>query len=674
MDENNIIVEGELPQDPETPEIDSGEALVSWVMDKVDGWRTHRDTQHAGRWDEYYKIWRGMSAEGDSKKKSANRSKIVGPATMQAVDSTVAEIEEAIFGREQWLDITEDYVEGMDKEQRDEMLQMRDLLTERLERDGVPVACAKAFLTAAVYGTAVGKINTGLRTRGGKEEVFVELIPLEPYEFVPDPTTDSIDEMLGMAHETVMPYHKILQGKREGIYRDVYCGSWEGERPGDSKDENQKLPQGDCVFITEYHGKVPAKFLSQVLVADGTQERDDEIEDILENSDPEDYLVEAIVTIANKGTLIKAQRNPFTDEDRSFIAYQHDRVPNYFWGRGVVEKGYNPQKALDAELRSRLDALGLVSHPMVAGDITRLPRGMNLTVYPGKFWPTTGDPREVLQPFNFGQLNQNTFTNASDMERMVQMATGAMDPNSFAGNTQTASNTAMNASAFIKRARRTMQNIEREWMRRLVSKAMNRYMQFDPQVFPYDPDFCVKGTLGVMAREFEQQQLIQMLSIVPPESPMSMILMKAIFDNSSSPHKKDMVKAVDQFLAPPSEEQQKEQEKQKQMQEAMQQAALQEQQAKAQKAMAEARKALSLANKADIEADLMDDEMQARFHEAAIDLREVNAFEMQNKVSEMQQYLRSFELAIKAQVAQAQIGKLNADASAIRAGNKKKGD
>lgn len=670
MDEDNIIVEGELPAESEAPEPEAGAALVSWIMDKVDSWRTHRDTQHAGRWDEYYKIWRGMCADAEKSKKSANRSKIVGPATMQAVDSTVAEIEEAIFGREQWIDLSEDYKEGDDKEQRDQMIALRDLLTERMERDGIPVACAKAFLTGAIYGTAVGKINTGLRSKDGQEEVFVELLPLEPYEFVPDPTTDDIDEMLGMAHETVIPYHKVLKGKREGYYRNVYCGAWEGERPGDSKDEHQKLPQGDCVFVTEWHGLVPAKFLSNVLVADGKQERDEEIEAILDEANPEDYLVEAIVTIANKGTLLKAQRNPFRNEDRCFIAYQHDRVPNYFWGRGVVEKGYNPQKALDAELRSRLDALGLVSHPMVAGDITRLPRGMNLTVYPGKFWPTTGDPREVLQPFNFGQLNQNTFPHAESMERMVQMATGAMDPNSFSGNVQSASNTAMNASAFIKRARRTMQNIERQWMRKLITKVMNRYMQFDPQEFPYDPNFCVKGTLGVMAREFEQQQLIQMLSIVPPESPMSLILMKAIFDNSSSPHKKDMVKAVDQFLAPPSEEQQAEQQEQKEMQKALLQAQLQEQQAKAQKAMAEAKKASALGDKALVEADMMDEEMAARQIEAAIDLREVQAFEMQNAISQMQQYLRSFEMAIKAKVAEAQIDKLSADASKIRAGNK----
>ena len=671
---SDIVVEEEYPVEDDDAAPEVGGALVSWIMDKVDSWRTHRDTQHAGRWDEYYRIWRGMATDGAEKRKT-ERSKIVAPATMQAVDSTVAEIEEAIFGREQWVDIAEDYVEGMDKEQRDKMLGLRDVLLERMNRDGIPTACAKSFLIAAIYGTAIGKVNVGLRDRSSAdgrktEEVFVELLPLEPYEFVPDPTTDNIDDMLGMAHETVIPYHKVLRAKKEGRFRDVYCGSWEGARPGDSKDENQKLPQGDCVFITEWHGLVPAKYLTAVLVADGKVEADETVTEVLRDSDPEEYLVEAIVTIGNKGVLLSAKKNEFYDEDRCFIAYQHDRVPNYFWGRGVPEKGYNPQKALDAELRARLDAMGLVSHPMVAGDITRLPRGMNLTVYPGKFWPTTGNPNEILQPFTFGQMNPATFNQSDNMERMVQMATGAMDPGGqYNANQQSASNTALNASAFIKRARRTMQNIERQWMIPLVQKTMKRYMQFDGQVFPYDPGFVVRGTMGIMAREFEQQQLIQILGIMK-DTPMGPMIMKAVVDNSSSPHKKDMMKALDQFLAPPDEAAQKKAAEQEAMQQRQMVAMVEEVEAKAEKAKAEAERAKAQGYKATAEADYMDEEMAARYQESAINLREVQAFEMQNWISQTMQQLRAFDLAIKAKVADAQIEKTMAEAKAIQTGTR----
>ncbi len=57
--------------------------------------------------------------------------------------------------------------------------------------------------------------------------------------------------------------------------------------------------------------------------------------------------------------------------DRPFVSYQNDRVPSKFWGRGVAEKGFNPQKALDAELRARIDALALTTHPMMGLDATR---------------------------------------------------------------------------------------------------------------------------------------------------------------------------------------------------------------------------------------------------------------------------------------------------------------
>ena len=90
-------------------------------------------------------------------------------------------------------------------------------------------------------------------------------------------------------------------------------------------------------------------------------------------------------------------------QDRPVVAFPWDVVPGRFWGRGVCEKGYNSQKALDTELRARIDALSLTIHPMMAIDATRLPRGAKPEIRPGKMILTSGDPREVLrrhQPCN----------------------------------------------------------------------------------------------------------------------------------------------------------------------------------------------------------------------------------------------------------------------------------
>ena len=48
---------------------------------------------------------------------------------------------------------------------------------------------------------------------------------------------------------------------------------------------------------------------------------------------------------------LKAEANPYMMGDRPVVAFPWDIVPGRFWGRGVCEKGYNSQKALDTELR-----------------------------------------------------------------------------------------------------------------------------------------------------------------------------------------------------------------------------------------------------------------------------------------------------------------------------------
>lgn len=642
------------------------DGLVSYITGKLDPWRTHRDSNHKDMWDEYYRIWRGIFDPADKKRKS-ERSNIMTPATMQAVDSTVAEIEEAIFGREQWFDLYDDVEAMADQGAAEQMVRSRDLLLERMEEYNVPSSVAKAVLLGAVFGTGIGKINTTTRhvsySDGAKEEVVcVELIPLEPYEFVPDPTTDCIDDMLGMAHETLMPLHKVKQMQRDGTYRTVSIGAYAGTNQlVSSRFSNSQLPLDNAVLISEWHGLVPAKLLlpytGKPTVADAVLEEGDD-----------DTLVEAIVTIGNESTILGAKANPFVDDDRCFVAYQHDTVPNYFWGRGVVEKAYHPQKALDTTVRTRMDAQGLVAHPMVAGDVTRLPRGFNLGVWPGKFWPTTGNPGDVIQGFNLGQVQPSLFDNANDMERMVQTATGAMDPGASYNPSQQggATNTALNASSFIKRSRRTMQNIERNFMRPLVNKMYRRYHQFDAGKFPNDTKFRVSGTLGIMAREFEQQQLTQMLSLVPNDSKPFFVMMKAIFENSSSPAKADMNKAVDEWINPdvtPEQQQMQQQQQQLQMRQAEAEVSLLESQAT--KAKAESMKAMAAAMKYKAEAEHIPDTLHDEDIKNAINLREVQAFEQQNELSKLMQHLKAIDLSIKAMVANAQVTKMEAEAKSM---------
>ncbi len=141
---------------------------------------------------------------------------------------------------------------------------------------------------------------------------------------------------------------------------------------------------------------IPISYVSRT----GQLENEDgEVEDFFpEDTIQDEYsdLVEAIVVIANDGTLLKAEANPYMMKDRPILAYQDDTVPNRLLGRGTVEKAYNSQKAIDAQVRSHLDSLALTTSPMMAMDATRLITCLYLTL--GKI---------VIPPFSkVGALNK----------------------------------------------------------------------------------------------------------------------------------------------------------------------------------------------------------------------------------------------------------------------------
>ena len=664
------MLDDALPETPLDPRARAADGLVSWIMDRIVPWKNYRDQNHKEKWDEYYAIWRALYRP-NSKARASERSQLVTPATMSAVDSHVSEIDEAIFGREQWFEMDEDLQESKDPKQKAEILNARDLLKERTDMDRIPAAVHEAITLGTVFGTGIGKIcvlekeeayietdENGLPELKERKRLAVELVPIEPYEFIPDPTTNVIDEMLGMGHETVMPLHIVRELQEDGVYfRDVYIDAL--SQPQEGTEESAAVPAKDSVKILEWHGKVPAKYLLPFTL-ENYSDSDEEM------FSEDGSLVEAIVTIANDGILIGAKKNPFWNEDRAFIAYQHDTVPKYFWGRGVPEKASGAQKTLDGIVRARQDSLALTASPMLRGDVTRIPKGTNLGIWPGKFWPTTGAPGDVIDAFNLGQVSPDLFSCAADAERMIQVATGAMDPSNYETG-EGATQSAIAHAPFLKRAKRTMRNIERNFIAPLIKKIYWRYVQFEPTSFPKDYKIRTTGAMGIMARELESAQMSQLLAMVPNETPPFYAILKGIFDNSSNSHKTEIVQAIDAFLNPPEETPEQAAARQRQEELAMraQEAEVAKIESEAEKARADATFAQARAQKTVVEADYIDDQLANEAMGRAIDLREVAAFEAQNNISALMARIRAVETAIKAMVAKAEVKAIEADAESI---------
>ena len=532
------------------------ESLEGWVITKCEDWRDNYESNYEEKFEEYYRLWRGQWDPTDSERAS-ERSRIISPALQQAVESNVAELEEATFGRGKWFDIED----NMNDQQSQDVMYLRNKLTEDFESCKVRKAVAECLINAAVFGTGVGEvvleeikemapatqpIMGGDLTAVGvniTDRIVVKLKPVLPQNFLIDPVATSIEDAMGVAIDEFVSKHSVELLQEQGIYRE---GLIQSASPNSELEPDQDLTvyTDDKVRLTKYYGLVPRELLE----AEGV------------DVDSDSMYVEAIVVIANGGTLLKAEANPYMMGDRPVVAFPWDVVPSRFWGRGVCEKGYNSQKALDTELRARIDALGLTIHPMMAIDATRLPRGAKPEVRPGKMILTNGDPREVLQPFNFGQVSQITFAQAASLQQMVQQATGAVDSAGIAGQVNgeaTAAGISMSLGAIIKRHKRTLINFQQSFLLPFVTKAAHRYMQFDPENYPVaDYKFNATSTLGIIAREYEVTQLVQLLQTMKQDSPLYPVLIQSIIDNMNLSNREELIAAMQQAAQPNPEAQQ----------------------------------------------------------------------------------------------------------------------
>ena len=635
--------------------------LEDWVIQKCDGWRDHFEANYSQKFEEYYRLWRGQWSAQDRVRES-ERSKIISPALQQAVESSVAELEEATFGRGKWFDIKDDY---MDQSPED-IVMLRNHLEEDFKKNKVRKGVAECLINAAVFGTGIAEIvleeekemaPATQPVMGGelqaigvnvRDRTCVKLKPVMPQNFLIDPVATDIDSALGCAVDEFVSSHSVEMLQESGVYRDVDIAY---ASPDFDIEPDQDLTRydEDKVRLTKYYGLVPRHLLEKAMKEDEAE--DAEVVDF-EDADKKDdsFYVEAVVVIANGGVLLKATENPYMMQDRPVVAFPWDVVPSRFWGRGVCEKGYNSQKALDAELRARIDALALTIHPMMAMDASRMPRGAKPTIQPGKTILTNGNPAEILQPFNFGQVNQITFAQASALQTMVQTATGAIDSAGIAGSVNgdaTAAGVSMSLGAIIKRHKRTLINFQESFVIPFVTKAAWRYMQFEPEMYPVaDYKFHTSSSLGIIAREYEVTQLVQLLQTMSPDTPMYPKLVMSIIDNMNLSNREELIQTLEQANTPNPEAEQAAQQAAQQAQQA--QLALQTAQAAALNGQAQessARSSKLTAEAQAVPAELEIDRMKAVTSNLQVGDADDKEFEKRLAISA--QLLKEREVAVK---------------------------
>lgn len=595
--------------------------LVEWVMGYAQEWRDHRDTNYLEDWKEFERLWRGEWAAED-KTRESERSRITSPALQQAIENHTAEIEEAVFGQgANFFDIEDD----MKDQDKGDIEYLKAYMKECFKKNRTRKNIGDSILLASIYGTGIGEvitkkikelkpaterledINAMVIGTIETEKVSVTLKPVSPQNFLIDPNATTVDDALGVAIEEFLPAHTIAINIKKGVYKDVK--ELGDDSAPDSDLEASWIDQkydDDKIRVLRYYGLVPKHLLDaskeedEVVDLLGEKEDDDSSEVVEEYGD----LVEAIVVIADGAYLLKAEENPYMMKDRPVVAYQDDTVPNRFWGRGVAEKGYNMQKAIDAQIRSHIDSLALTTVPMMAMDATRLPRGSKFEVRPGKSILTNGNPAEILMPFRFGTTDSGNIETAAKFETMLLQATGTLDTAAMQAQ-PVGGELSIQLSSIIKKNKRTLVNFQDQFLIPFVEKAAYRFMQFDPDNFPVkDFKFIPASTLGMLAREVEQQQFINLMKTLGPDSPLVPILMQGVIETSNLANKQQLLAMLQQAMQPnPQAEQMKQAEFQ--LQAGLIQAQTNDLASRAQKQMAEAQQVA-------VETQLLPEEIKAK--------------------------------------------------------------
>jgi hypothetical protein len=204
----------------------------------------------------------------------------------------------------------------------------------------------ECLINAAVFGTGIAELTleevkdmrpSSRPTMDGQlQEIGVEisdrtvcrLRSVLPQNFLIDPVATSVDDAIGVAIDEFVPVHQVEMLQEKGVYKDVPFNFAYPDIDLDADHELTTQPT-DKVRLTKYYGLVPRHLLT----------KDDDYEEVDLQDEDDSFYVEAIVVIANGGTLLKAEKNPYMMQDRPIVAFPWDVVPSRFWGRGVCEKG-----------------------------------------------------------------------------------------------------------------------------------------------------------------------------------------------------------------------------------------------------------------------------------------------------------------------------------------------
>jgi len=380
----------------ETDKRSKGQALIDFVIRRFEFSKEKMRTRQ-DKWKEYYEDYRGQTLPT----KEAWQANYIVPTLKEIVRIKVPLYLNILFsaGIESFdIEPSEDSDEAIIPALKSKLIY--DLDNTGRNRGGLFGIWTEFVKQYELYGYSVAKIpwRDEEDKRGRKIFDGPDMETINIFHFYPDPGCLTLDSWKVIEKPDVfISYLKMME--KNGIYKNVsQLKDTNQEDKSDnvmSSDDplaNDTLPS-DKVDLLEYHGEVPKSLL------EGDVWDEEEV-------DPyDDDYVDAIITIANKQVVIRADEYPY-ECGNIFIEACKDRMPNEKFGIGTGEDIQAMSEALTQAYNKFEDCVSIVSIPTVIVNPNRvqLP-GDTFVVKPGGVIYTNSMVDNVAHAVSFLDTN-----------------------------------------------------------------------------------------------------------------------------------------------------------------------------------------------------------------------------------------------------------------------------
>jgi len=481
------------PSDQEKePRVSAVPKLYAKLSDLLEEWKSHRTSEVEDIWDRAYRNFKGDfdDIEHRGSKSSASwRSKAFYPLTEQKVTAAQAQLQDVLFkgGRFPYdvkgSPLPDDPLVQADAEQATEgggrvqfvgqvqekaatkaeidqrIKNMRKRLDDQFAEADASSVGLRSLYDGALYGTAflespriIRKKRYRWETKSNgeyvKNEVYEDVptvVNLSPWDCWPDPECGGmVSDGIGFFHrermsapalhdlfDLVFPSKDIEMKDAESeeyeyeynreqfealiddISEDDYV---QGVSHDDNLGPNAASDTGSANKIYDvYHfaGSVQNKY----------------VKEFIPDLKGSDTAYSEVIVVMCKNRVIKCVINPFPGQRRPYHMVPWTSIPGSAFGRGVAEKIFDAQKNVNRLMRMYIDNKRLSGNLMTAIDKSKMARGTDLTLYPGKNWEFEGafqdaDVRKLFQSVVFPDVTNGVLEAIGTMVAWADQSSG----------------------------------------------------------------------------------------------------------------------------------------------------------------------------------------------------------------------------------------------------------